>query len=65
MVMMIQRMMMKTIVTALFSCWVGFADFMHDFNLETKHGFKIKTEAPEIKILSLQSNFKVLAYMRE
>ena len=45
--------------------WVGFADFMHDFNLETKQGFKIKTEAPEIKILSLQSNFKVLAYMRE
>ena len=37
-------MMMKALMGCTLSPGPALADFMHDFNLETKHGFKIKTE---------------------
>ena len=32
------------VVMVMLGVPLGSADFMHDFNLETKHSFKIKTE---------------------
>ena len=37
-------MMVVVVVMVMLGVPLGSADFMHDFNLETKHGFKIKTE---------------------